>query len=224
MDYHKRYSDMMAKEEDGKHVRDSLIGRGCQVRRRMIVCALATLMLTIAVCTNSLAQTTVPRPGSSPLSPAPTGLPVKAIVECGKGYISHELYDATITVLEIVRGAKAWDLIKEATLSNKPPNVGFEYILARIRFEYFARGFPGECSHELRPEQFTAVSANGKEYKALSVVPPKPELSGRLHSGDSLEGWVAFLVLQQDRKPMTTFTADVGGAILHGGGVWFQLY
>jgi len=215
---------MMAKDEDGKHVHDSLTGRRCQVRRGMIGCALATLMLTIAVCTDSPAQTPVQRPGSSPLSPAPTGLPVKAIVECGRGYISHELYDATITVLEIVRGAKALDLIKQASVSNKPPKIGFEYILARIRVEYFARGTPGDCGHELKEEQFTAVSADGKVYKTPAVVPPKPSLSGMLRSGDSLEGWVAFLVAQEDSKTLMTFTVKSGGAVEHGGDVWFQLY
>ena len=189
------------------------------ISRMTIGCILACLVITMAVC-----DETARAQGNSPHNPQPVGVPLTAIVECGAGYTSHELYDTKITVLEIVRGEKAWERVKEASLSNEPPKGGFEYILARIRFEYFARGFPGECSHELRPEQFTAVSANGKEYKALSVVPPKPELSGRLHSGDSLEGWVAFLVAQEDSKTLMTFTADVGGAILHGGGVWFQLY
>lgn len=207
-----------------KNLHDSLIGRRCQVRRRMIGCALATLMLTIAVCTDSPAQTPVPRPGSSPLSPAPAGLPVKTIVECGKGYISHELYDATISLLEIVRGEKAWERIKEASASNESPKGGFEYILAHIRFEYFARGTPGDCGHELKEEQFTAVSTDGKVYKTPSVVPPNPRLNGMLRSGDSLEGWVAFSVPQGESKPLMSFAVKVGGAVEHGGNIWFQLY
>jgi hypothetical protein len=196
--------------------------RRSRLIRRMIGCAFATLMLTIAVCARSPAQ--APRPGSSPFSPAPIGFSVKTIVECGKGYISHELYDATITLLEIIRGAKAWDLIKEVSMSNEPPKAGFEYALARIRFEYFARGTPGDCVHELKEEQFTAFSADGKVYEIPAIVLPKPRLNGMLRSGDSLEGWVTFLVAQEDSKTLMTFTAKPGGAVEHGGNVWFQLY
>jgi len=124
----------------------------------------------------------------------------------------------TITVTEVVRGQKANVLVGGA------PEAGSEYVLAHIRVAYLARGLPGKCSHELRPEQFAALSANGREYKAPSVRVPKPALGGSLHSGESLEGWVAFSVAQDDRKPLMTFTADPTGAAQHGGNIWFQLY
>jgi hypothetical protein len=183
---------------------------------------LAIFILTIAVLAVSPAQTQ--RLGSSPLGPAPAGVPVQTIVECGSGYISHELYDSKITLLEMTRGAKAWDLMKEVTTANEPPKAGVEYILARIRFEYSARGLPGDCSHEVKDEQFIAVSPKGQVYKAASVVPPNPRLSGTLRSGDSLEGWVAFSVAREDSKPLMTFAVKAGGAIEHGGNIWFQLY
>ena len=162
--------------------------------------------------------------GSSPLSPAPIGTTLAGIIECGGGYTSHELYDMKITLLEVVRGEEAWKRIKEASASNKPGTAGSEYVLARVKFEYFARGSPGLCTHQLSPEQFTAFSADGNDYKIVSVVLPKPEMRGTLRSGQSLEGWVAFLVPQQDKKPIMNYSADVGGAVLHGGGKWFQLY
>lgn len=162
--------------------------------------------------------------GRSPSNPAPVGIPLVTMIECGKGYTSNELYDMTITLMEVVRGQKAWDLIKRASGSNKAPKSGFEYILARIRVKYLARGLPGDCNHELRPEQFTALSPDGKEYEVPSVAVPNSALSGSLHSGESLEGWVAFSVAQDDRKPLMTFTADPTGAAQHGGNVWFQLY
>jgi hypothetical protein len=145
-------------------------------------------------------------------------------IECGEGYTSFELYDMKINLLEIVRGAKAWDLIKEASASNKPPKVGFEYILARIRFEFSSRGSPQECIHELRREEFTALSADGKEYETPSVVPPKPELSGSLRSGHSLEGWIVFSVAKDDSKPLMAFDPASGGAMSRGKVIWFQLY
>ncbi len=162
--------------------------------------------------------------GQSPSEAATTGMTVPGIVECGEGYNSHELYDVKITVLEIVRGDKAWGLVKGASTTNQPPKAGFDYVLARIKFQYFARGTPGDCNHELKANQFLALSAKGQKYDSPSVTPPKPELNDTLHSGDSLEGWVAFMVPQEEKKPIMTYGVDESGAVQHGGDMWFQLY
>jgi hypothetical protein len=189
------------------------------ISRITIGCILACLVLTLVVYVE-----TTRAQGHSPHSPIPVGVPIVAMIECGEGYTSLELYDVKITLLEIVRGEKAWKRIKEASMSNGLPNVGFEYILGRIKFEFFKRGFPGDKNYELRGSQFTAFSINGKEYKTPPIVQPKPELSGRLRSGDSLVGWVTFQVAIDDNKPLMTFTVKSGGAVEHGGDVWFQLY
>ena len=50
------------------------------------------------------------------------------------GYSSFaESHDVKITVLKIVRGEKAWELIKEESVSNRPLKNGFEYLLAHIK-------------------------------------------------------------------------------------------
>jgi len=187
--------------------------------RIILGCILACLVLTAAVGVK-----TATAQGQSPSSPAPVRMPIMTGIECGEGYTSLELYDMKINLLEIVRGGKAWDLIKETSASNKPPKVGFEYILARIRFEFSSRGSPQECIHELRPEEFTALSTDGKEYETPSVVPPKPELSGSLRSGHSLEGWLVFSVAKDDSKPLMAFDPASGGAMSRGKVIWFQLY
>ena len=184
---------------------------------------LALAMASSAKTETSVLQSPKAASGYSPLSPAPVGVAVADIIGCGRGYNSHETYDIKITLLEVLRGKEASEHIKMANTANQPPDAGFEYILARIRFEYFARGSPGDCAYELMGEQFTAVSSDGKEYTRPSLVLPKPELSGTLNSGDSLEGWVGFQVAQSDKKPLMSFTADPGGVVTHGGGVWFQL-
>jgi hypothetical protein len=161
--------------------------------------------------------------GSSPSDPAPVGAMLAGIVECGQGYTSHELYDMRITLLEVLRGDEAWKRLKQANASNKPPAPGFDYVLARIKFEYQARGTPGLCIHQLSPEQFTAYSANGEDYKIVSVVPPKPELRKGMKSGEAVEGWVVLMVSQQDKAPLMSYSADAGGAVMHGGGMWFLL-
>jgi hypothetical protein len=128
-----------------------------------------------------------------------------------------------ITLLEVIRGEEAWKRIKEASPSNKPAEPDREYILARLRFEYFARGTPGLCVHQVIPEQFTAYSADGEDYPPARVVLPKPEMRKGFKSGESLEGWVAFMVAQKDQNPLMFYSADAGGAVQHGGDKWFLL-
>jgi hypothetical protein len=141
------------------------------------------------------------------------------------GYDSHELYDAKITLLEIVRGKEAWGLIKKAKTDNEPPKTGFDYVLARVKFEYSARGMPGDCAHVLRRGQFTALSLDGEVYESDDhIVPPSPRLNGTIRSGDFIEGWAVFLVAKGDHKPLMNFSAQDGGAVEHGGNIWFQLY
>lgn len=86
------------------------------------------------------------------------------------------------------------DAIKEADPADKPAESGTEYVLARIRFEYQARGTPGLCVHQVVPEQFTAYSAEGEDYKSVPVLPSKPEMRKGLKSGESwkagLHSWL----------------------------------
>jgi len=187
--------------------------------KRMILCVLAFCMGVGLAAPPAAAQE-----GSSPFNPAPAGARLSGIIECGSGYTSHELYNMNITLLEVVRGDDAWKRLKEADASNKPAVSGFDYILARMKFEYYARGNPGLCVHKISPEQFTACSADGVYYPAAEVVLPEPEMRGELRSGEFLEGWIALVVPQADRKPLLTYSADAGAAVLHGGGKWFKLY
>lgn len=162
--------------------------------------------------------------GKSPFDPAATGVRLSGIVECGRGYTTHELYDMKITLQEVIRGKDAWKRLKEAGNSNKPADKGYEYILARIKFEYYARGKPGLCIHKLSPGQFIACSSDGEEYPSINMVLPEPKMHGDMRSGDSLEGWVVLLIPKPDKTPLLYYTADVGKAVIHGGNMWFKLY
>jgi hypothetical protein len=181
----------------------------------LVVC----LIFIIALPAPAPAQT----PGSAPSLAAPAGVTLTDIVECGEGYTSHELYDMKIALLEVIRGEEAWKRIREASAANKPAESGSEFVLARIRFEYQARELPGLCVHLLLPEQFMAYSAGGEDYRPASVVTPKPEMRKELKSGESFEGWLAFMVAQQDKAPLMSYSAGTGGAVQHGGNKWFIL-
>jgi len=193
---------------------------GDSVMKRATKRIVKGILFIVAACINLVhAQT----PGSSPAAPAPSGVTIAGIVECGQGYTSHELYDMKITLVEAIRGEEAWKRIREASPSNKQAEPGFEYVLARVKFEYYARGTPGLCIHHLSPQQFSSVSLDGKDYQLAQVVLPKPELRKDMKSGEAVEGWIAFAVSQQDKAPLMTYSADQGGAIVHGGAKWFLL-
>jgi len=193
--------------------------RSCLSTRRMHHAALTIILLSTLTAVAS-AQT----PGSSPLSPAPVGKTVSGIVECGQGYTSHELYDMKITLIEVIRGEAAWRRLQLASPSNKQAASSQEYLIARVRFEYNARGIPGTCVHQLVPEQFAVFSSDGVDYKNPAVVAPTPEMRKGMKSGDTLEGWIVFAIPTADKNPVMCYSADAGGAVMHGGGKWFQLY
>ena len=180
------------------------------------------LLLLFAI--NLFIPTARSQEGNSPFNPAPVGVKLSGIIECGQGYTSHELYNMKITLLEVIRGDNAWKRLQTTSSTNKPAGSRFEYILARVRFEYYARGKPGLCVHNLTPEQFTACSVEGVDYPEADVILPQPEMQGDLRSGESIEGWIALLVPITDRKPLLYYSADAGAAVQHGGGKWFKLY
>jgi len=87
----------------------------------------------------------------------------KAKITIGEGYVTGtETVESAITVLEIVRGEKAWDMVKMARSSNKFPDAGVEYIAVRIKFVFGAKGNSGDLSYGIRDEQFALVSENGR--------------------------------------------------------------
>ena len=185
--------------------------------RRLLILFAGLLPLAMAACSGKPAPESAPRPGSgsSWTSAAGIGTAVSAIVELSDLYRAPETYDVKITLLEVLRGERSMDLLKNATASNGAPREDLEYVLARVRFEFAARGAPGNKTWELEGKQFSAFSGDGKPYENPSAVPPEPLLRGVLRSGNSQEGWLVFAVAREDTKPVMAFSP---------AGIWFQLF
>jgi hypothetical protein len=162
----------------------------------------------------------------SGMSLHPIGTPVSTIITFGDAYANAmEIYDAIITLVEVRRGEKAWELLRKESASNKQPPAGFEYVLARIRFEYKERGKPGDKPYPLSEDQFIAFSSDGAtQYPAATGVLPLPQLGRTMHSGNIAEGWVILLVARADRNPFMAFHADVHLLSHTGIGPAFRLY
>jgi hypothetical protein len=157
----------------------------------------------------------------------PLGSTLSTIIIFGDQYNGgDELYDAKITVKQVVRGEKAWQMLEAISTSNPPPpKTSFEYLLARVRFEFSARTSPSHYNYTIDETQFSAIKADGTAYPTASIAEePMPDLQGTLKPGESLEGWITFAVPKADRQPLMLFRSQVGSVIHEGGGSLFKLY
>ena len=161
---------------------------------------------------------------NSPRNPAAIGSPVRSMIELGSVYTN--IYDITITVLETVRGQEAMERLKAASPDNKMPPEGFEYVLARVKFEFKGRSVSDNLPFDLGndPLQWVALSSDLTEYPKVTLAAPKPVLASRIKPGDSVEGWAAFAVNRKDAKPVMVFDPDTGGATGRGRTLFFKLY
>ena len=176
------------------------------------------LFLMIAAVHTALAQ------GTAYDDPADIGEQVNSVIQVGPMNTSN--YDVVINLLEIRRGGEAMRMIKAANRENKPPTTGFEYLLARIRFELKGRAVSDQGSFVLgsSPFQWLANSADFRQYDSPSAVPPEPALQGPIRAGETREGWLVFEVEKKEDKPILTFDPASGGATGRGNILFFKLY
>jgi hypothetical protein len=185
---------------------------------------LATLAVVLLVSIITISLHPAIAQDNSSTNPAAVGSRVRSMIELGSVY--SNIYDIAITVLETVRGEEAMERLKAASPENKMPAEGFEYVLARIKFEFKGRAVSDNLTFDLGddPLQWVALAGDLTEYPKVSVTVPKPALAGRIKPGDSMEGWVAFAVERKDSRPVMVFDPDTGGATGRGRTLFFKLY
>jgi len=161
---------------------------------------------------------------SSPTNPTAIGTTVKSMIELGS--VSANIYDITITNLEVIRGQEALSRIKSASASNPAPPAGMEYVLARVKFELKGRYVSDRIPMEIgdSPLQWVALRSDLTELARPDVTAPSPALIGRVEPGKSIEGWAAFTVDVKDATPIMVFDPDTGGATGRGMTLFFKLY
>ena len=188
----------------------------------LMVCTLVVLLVAPA---GSSTPTPTPTPGPtqslgySRSNPAGIDYPLSIMVGTAGISGSHNDYMVRITLVNYLRGDQAWSLIQAANMFNDPPEAGYEYILARIRFEYLTGPTP-DTAYDVSPVWFDAVSSSGYQYDTVSVVEPDPSIDSYLYPGASHEGWASFQVAVDDTGPVMTFGRKYDGT----GGIWFKLY
>ena len=187
---------------------------------------LATFMVILLVTATAASLHPAVAQDNSSTNPAAIGSRVRSMVELGSVY--SNIYDIAITVLETVRGDEAMKRLKAASASNPAPAAGFEYILARVKFELKGRSVSDNLAFTLgnEPLQWVALASDLTEYPGVSdkVKAPEPALAGTVKPGGSMEGWVAFAVEKSDSEPVMVFDPDAGGATGRGRTLFFKLY
>jgi hypothetical protein len=185
--------------------------------------------LSSSIPTPTTTPTPTPTPTTTPTTPLgysrsnPAGMNYHLSIWCtSTGSVSPyggNDYEVRITLTDLITGNQAWQLIQDANMFNDPPETGFEYILAMIRFEYLTGPTP-DTTYWATSYDFDAISSTGKEYDMPFVVEPDPSLDADLYPGASHEGWAAFEVAIDDSKPLMTFGRYSDGT----GGLWWKLY
>jgi hypothetical protein len=184
----------------------------------------AVLVLGLVVLIASASRQFAIAQDNTPRNPAAIGAPTRSMIELGSVYTN--IYDITITVLETFRGKDAMDRLKAAAPEVKGPAAGYDYVLARVKFDFKGRYVSDNLSFDLGDEPLQWIALSGTdftEYDRVSVTVPKPALVGRIKPGSSAEGWVAFAVRQADSTPIMVFDPDTGGATGRGKTVFFKL-
>ena len=184
--------------------------------------AALSLVLFVFICAGMLLPAWSQE--STPSNPVAIGTPVKSMIELGS--VSANIYDITITNLEVIRGPEALTRIKNASASNPEPATGMEYVLARVKFELKGRYVSDTMPMDIgkNPLEWVALRSDLTELVKPAVTAPSPALVGRVDPGKSIEGWVAFAVDIKDAKPIMVFDPDTGGGTGRGRTEFFKLY
>jgi hypothetical protein len=100
-----------------------------------------------------------------------------------------------LTLLKVVRGDKAWQMLYETNSYNDPAPPGMEYILVQMSATNIAP--EADEPSRLFNIEFKAVARDGTEYDTAAVVKPDPGIDHlALFPSGELTGWVAILAPQ----------------------------
>ena len=110
--------------------------------------------------------------------------------------------DWQVKVLQVVRGDKAWEMVKKANEFNDPPQKGMEYVVVKVQVRYLGKKDEAVSIDE---GYFSLSGAKGVEYDNPGVVAPKPALDVHLYPGGEYVGWVVLQCAQNEEGLILKF-------------------
>lgn len=144
-------------------------------------------------------------------NPAPTGTAQTVTIK----NVSED-FTATATVSEIIRGDAAWQKLKADNQFNSAAKDGMEYVIAKVKVSVDRS--KDDAAVSFSTYDWAAYSTDNVEYEVPFVV-VNNAFDGKVFTGGTLEGYVAFQVKKTDVAPKVVLGQDYNG----NGGVWFSL-
>ncbi|MER3439348.1 MAG: hypothetical protein C4346_18135 [Chloroflexota bacterium] len=111
-----------------------------------------------------------------------------------------------LTVVEVVTGDQAAQLVTSASSSNPAPTDGFQYVAVRLR-----AANAGDRPLPLSTSDFGVTGASGLVWRFLDVTPPDPALEVTVAPGKETEGWVVASVPSTESKLVLMFDSTTLG-------------
>ena len=96
-----------------------------------------------------------------------------------------------ISVVEVIRGAEAWNMALAANQFNSPPEDGFEYVAVKV---YVHNIDTEDVARNINNSDFNTIGSNGVLYDVPSIVDPEPALDITLFPDGEYEGWMILTV------------------------------
>ena len=158
----------------------------------------------------------LPSMGHSKANPAPIGWPVRVHGRLlgGTDNTIHE-----IRVQEVIRGDRAFEMLKDMSQWNVEPDEGMEYVLALVRVRY-VKG-PDSSSDYVNHDLFRTLAGDGLSYRTPYFLSPmQPFLGALVFPGATIEGWTTWQVSISDPEPLLVFGLDLP----ERGLAWFSLF
>jgi hypothetical protein len=144
------------------------------------------------------------------------------VPELIQSWVPGEVYAIHLTLLEVMRGKYALDYLDDLGFFysypyyKSLPEAGYEYIVAAIEFEYYARDLPGNIIYKMEQGSFMSYSQDSIEYNTPFILPWKENaFDYDITPGDVIEIKIAIVVKTVDKKPLMLFKK---------GDIWFSLY
>jgi hypothetical protein len=131
-----------------------------------------------------------------------------------------EAFSATVTIVEVLRGAEAADLVKNAYVHNPSAGMGKEFVLAWVRAKITdSKNKNNVVLSDIRMNM-RCYSGDGDAYVVANPTNINPINEQPKSVGDTVEGWIAFAVDRNDPEPRVR----IGKMEDDSDYAWFALY
>ena len=156
-----------------------------------------------------------PELGHSKANSAPIAWPVRVV---GRNLGGSEETIHEIQTLAVIRGERAFEILRLVNRFNREPVEGMEYVLVLVRARY-VKG-PVDATDYFSYEDFRTISGEGLSYiTPFFLWPAQPVLASIMYPGAVVQGWTTWQVATDDTNPLMTFGLDLSWR----GNAWFSL-